>query len=187
MAVRVIFGIAISALAFFIGAYVAQVTLEPRTVTIYKTTTKTKIEYQLIERPVVTKEYIERIVEKPIERIVEKPIELRNFENPEELKQWLKDSHVITVQARIVDSKTGQLIKEPDCDDYALKLQQKALADGYVMSFEIIQPSEYNTLFKGKRLPSGSLHAINLVVIGNNDVYYIEPQTYEVVLAAHLD
>ena len=112
---------------------------------------------------------------------------MRNFENPEELKQWLKDSHVITVQARIVDSKTGQLIKEPDCDDYALKLQQKALADGYVMSFEIIQPSEYNTLFKDKRLPSGSLHAINLVIIGNNDVYYIEPQTDEVVLAAHLD
>lgn len=176
MAVRVVFGIAILALAFFIGAYVDQVTFEPQTVTIYET--KTKVEYQAIETTIVKDKYIERIVETPIQ--------LRNFDNLKQLSQWLKDTHVITVYARIVDPTTGNSIYKPDCDDYALKLQQKAFADGYVMSFEIIQPSEYNTLFKDRRLPSGSLHAINLVVIGN-DAYYIEPQTHEVVLAARLD
>lgn len=178
MAVRVVFRIAILVLAFFIGAYVGQVTFEPRTVTIYETETKTKVEYQAIETTIVKDKYIERIVETPIQ--------LRNFDNLKQLSQWLKDTHVIAIHAQIVDPETGYLIKKPDCDDYALKLQQKALADGYVMSFEIIQPSEYNTLFKDKQLPSGSLHAINLVIIGN-EVYYIEPQTHEVVLAAHLD
>jgi len=60
------------------------------------------------------------------------------------------------------------------------------LADGYIMSFEIINTSEYNAIFKSKLPLSQSLHAISLVIIGN-DAYYIEPQTSEIGFAAHLD
>ena len=65
-------------------------------------------------------------------------------------------------------------------------MQHKALTDGYIMSFEVIGRSEYNALFKNKLSRSQSLHAINLVIIGN-DAYYIEPQTDEVVFVANLD
>ncbi|MFH1032656.1 MAG: hypothetical protein V1767_08870 [Chloroflexota bacterium] len=53
------------------------------------------------------------------------------------------------------------------------------------MSFQIVGFNEYNRLFSNQIKPF-VLHAINLVVIGS-DAYYIEPQTGEVVLAAHLD
>jgi hypothetical protein len=65
-------------------------------------------------------------------------------------------------------------------------MQQKALSEGYIMSFEIIDGEEYNGLFSIPLPSEQVLHAINLAVIGN-DVYYIEPQTGEVVHAAYLD
>lgn len=54
------------------------------------------------------------------------------------------------------------------------------------MSFQIIEPDKYNSLFESSQLPPDTLHAINLVLIGNT-AYYIEPQTGETVLAAYLD
>lgn len=65
-------------------------------------------------------------------------------------------------------------------------LQEKALRDGYMMSFEVIRAVEYNTLFKQKQIPNGDIHAINSVILGN-EVYYIEPQTREIVFVAYLD
>jgi len=128
------------------------------------------VEY--VEKPVTVVEYIEQT-----KRI---PVELRNFNNLEELEQWLEGrKNVTTVRFQSPDVIV-------DCDDYALELQHEALADGYLISLEIIDTSEYNGLFKNSELPSNSLHAINLAIIGNN-AYYIEPQTGEVVFAAHLD
>ena len=54
------------------------------------------------------------------------------------------------------------------------------------MSFEVIRSAEYNILFKQKRIPSGAIHAINLVILGN-EIYYIEPQTHEIAFVAYLD
>lgn len=59
-----------------------------------------------------------------------------------------------------------------DCDDYALMLQEEALQDGYMMSFGIIHSGEYNDLFQQEQVPDGTIHAINLVIIGN-EVYYM--------------
>lgn len=168
---KVLFRIAILALVFFIGAYLGQATFKPRTVTIYRT----EVKYQPIKKVAVETDYIERVVEVPVK--------LHHFADVEEVKQWLKGISFLFFE--VVDSKTGHSIYKPDCEDYALELQRKALADGYLMSFEIIHSSEYNQLFS-KRLPHNTLHAINLVVIGN-DAYYIEPQTHEVVLGARLD
>lgn len=128
------------------------------------------VEY--VEKPVTVVEYIELV-----RRV---PVELDNFNNLEELKRWMEGrKNVTTVRFQSADTPV-------DCDDYALELQQQALADGYVMSFQIIEPDKYNTLFEHSKLPINTLHAINLVLIGNT-AHYIEPQTGEIVFAAHLD
>jgi len=126
-----------------------------------------------VEQPMTTIEYVDRIV-----RI---PVELRNYNDIEELKQWLADLEANTVTLYMERPEV-----KIDCDDFALTLQRQALADGYVMSFQIIEANRYNSLFQGNKIPADVLHAINLTVIGNN-AYYIEPQTGEVVLAAQLD
>ena len=128
------------------------------------------VEY--VEETVVEKEYVDVI------RQVK--IELRDFTNLEELNQWLEEINQVT-SIRFEGKDTVI-----DCDDFAIELQKKALADGFILSFEIISGSEYNELFSTQLPARQSLHAINLSIIGN-DVYYIEPQTGEIVHAAYLD
>ena len=128
---------------------------------------------QYVEKPVTVVEYIEQV--KKI------PLELRNFNNLEELVQWLCEVEMKTTTVYF-HSPNNTI----DCDDYAIALQQRALTDGYLMSLDITETSEYNGLFKNSELPPHSLHAINLVII-DKDAYYIEPQTDEVVFAVHLD
>jgi len=128
---------------------------------------------QYVEKPVTVVKYVDRVQKAPLE--------LRNFKDLAELQQWLKD--VNTNTTTIYLERPGAAI---DCDDFALALQRKALEGGFLMSFQIIEPGRYNSLFEGAKIPPNTLHAINLAIIGNN-VYYIEPQTGEVVLAAQLD
>lgn len=114
------------------------------------------------------------------ESVQQIPTELRNFSNLDELKRWLDSMAKTTITVYL------QQPGEPsDCDDFAIALQKKALSHGYIISFQIISFSEYNRLFSNQIRPY-DLHAVNLAIIGN-DAYYIEPQTGEVVLAAHLD
>jgi len=161
---RVLLIIGILTLVFCAGGYLGQATFEPQVIIEHKTLTI----YQVIEKVVP--------IEKVIVERVEVPVKLRDFETLEKLEQWLEETG-IRVQFG------GNLF---DCDNYALGLQQKAINDGYLMSFEAIRADEYNKLFKANKLTPGELHAINSVIIGN-DVYYIEPQTREVVLVGHLD
>lgn len=137
------------------------------------------VECQLVETHTV--QYIDNPATevKYIERTARVPVELRNFSDFEELKQWLKE--VNTSNILYFEGPDAQA----DCDDFASRLQQKALEDGYFLSLQIIKSKEYNTLFNS-RLPTNALHAINLAVVENN-AYYIEPQTNEIVFAAHLD
>ena len=171
-------------LVFCIGVHVGQATSEPQVTTGTKANINTNLSpnvecrvvetqtVQYIEKPVTVVEYGERV-----KRV---PVKLGNFRDLRELEQWLEDKRNVTTIRFQSPNVTV------DCDDYALEMQQKALADGYIMSFEVIGRSEYNTLFKTELPPSQSLHAINLVIIGN-DAYYIEPQTDEVLFAAYLD
>ena len=171
-------------LIFGMGVRFAQATYEPQTTvnareninTGFSPTVKSRViathTVEYVEKPVIVAEYIEQV-----KRI---PVKLRNFNNLEELEQWMDGTkNVTTVRFQSPDVTV-------DCDDYASELQQKALADGYVMSFQIIEPDKYNGLFESSNLPSDSLHAINLVLIGNT-AHYIEPQTGEIVFAAYLD
>ena len=131
------------------------------------------VEY--VETPVYIE--VERVVE--VEKVVEvetvieveTPIELRDFESLAELREWLGEGRFI-------------LFGDTDCDDYALYLQKTGLGDGYLINFEAILPDEYNGLFE--KMEISQLHAINLVII-DNAVYYIEPQTREIVLRGYLD
>jgi hypothetical protein len=131
---------------------------------------KHTVEY--IEKPVTEIRYVEKV-----QRL---PVQLRDFASLEDLKLWLEARRAT---ASVHFQSPGEII---DCDDYALELQQKALAEGYMISLELIWTGEYNSIFTGSEMPADNLHAINLAIIGN-EAYYIEPQTDEVVLAAHLD
>ena len=92
---------------------------------------------------------------------------------------------LIDIHFDVVDH-AGNSVQKFDCDDYARRLQDRALQEGYIISFEVIRHTEYNSLFSKKKLPTGAIHAINSVIIGN-DVYYIEPQTKEIVFVANID
>lgn len=170
-------------LAFCIGARFAQSTYEPQTTVDTNTNINTAFGPTVESRVIATHtiEYVEKpVIEvKYVERVTSVPVELRNFTDLKELKQWIEGRNKVTT-VRFQSAET--LV---DCDDYAYELQQEALADGYVMSFQIIEPDTYNSLFENK-LPPDTLHAINLVLIGNT-AHYIEPQTGEIAFAANLD
>jgi hypothetical protein len=137
------------------------------------------VEARLIETHTV--EYVEEtIIEKEyVDVIRQVSMDMRNFDTKDELEKWIDTGFMTTIRFEQDDNVI-------DCDDYAIEMQQRALADGYIISFEIINAAEYNELFS-TQLPTGqALHAINLAIIGN-DVYYIEPQTGETVHAACLD
>lgn len=138
------------------------------------------VECNLVETHTI--EYIEETITETeyVDVVRTAPVKLRNFEDLEELERWLRGrNNNTTVRFQQADMVL-------DCDDYALEMQRKALEDGYIMSFEIIGRSEYNELFKNTLPPGQSLHAINLAII-DNSVYYIEPQTDEIILAAYMD
>ena len=177
--VKTLLAIGILTLVFSIGAHAGQATFEPQTPETI-VATKLGVEARIVERTTV--QYVDRPVPvvEYIERVKRVPVELRNFSDLGELKQWLEDEMNVTV-IRFQLSNT-----EVDCDDYALEMQNRALADGYIISFELTGRSEYNALFSTELPSSQSLHAINLTIIGH-DVYYIEPQTDEVVFVAQLD
>ena len=167
----------------YVGSNFAQAMDDPQNTTMTNTNINAGFSPSVTSRVIATHtvEYVEKPVTevKYIERVKMVPVELRNFTDLEELKQWIANRNKVT-------TFRFQSTENPvDCDDYAFELQQEALADGYLMSFQIIEPDTYNSLFENK-LPPETLHAINLVLIGNS-AYYIEPQTGEVVFAANLD
>ena len=175
-ALGVLFILATLALVFCAGGYLGQATLEPKAV----------IDHEIRTVPQV----IERVEFQPVEKIVVERIEtyqpLRHFRNLDELEGWVRNIGVLDIRFDVVNEETSQRIKKFDCEDYAIRLQEKALSDGYIMSFEVIHSAEYNALFKQKQIPSGAIHAINSVIL-ENEVYYIEPQTCEIVPVAYLD
>ena len=174
---RTLISIGVLSLAFCAGVYLCPVVSESQTSSVIGPT----VECQLVESHTV--QYIDRpvTVVNNIERLQRIPVDLRNFKDLGELKQWLAAvaMNTTTIFFQLPDAPV-------DCDDYALDLQRKALADGYILSFQVISRSEYNAVFQGELPPGQGLHAINLAIIGNS-VYYIEPQTGEVAFAIYLD
>jgi len=187
--------LASAVLIFSFGAHVGQEYYTPRVVTQYEVITVDRVIEKAIYTPV--DKVIETVVYKPVEKIVyeqvEKPVvkeveiarTLTYFENIGDFKQWLDGVNLVQIGFNVIDQNNNNITKF-DCDDYARSLQDKSLQDGYIISFEVIRASEYNSMFKEKRIPSGAIHAVNSAIIGN-EVYYIEPQTKEIVFVANID
>jgi hypothetical protein len=179
----------ILALAFCAGRYLGQATLESQVMIAYEIHNMDQVKGEAVNQP---GEIIKKRVRtyKPTKSTALNGVEstglLRYYQDLNELEQWLGEMKILDSGSNVLAEEVNQGIKSDDCDDYALKLQEKALQDGYMMSFEIIHSREYNELFKKGQVPDGTIHAINSVIIGN-EVYYIEPTTQEIVLVAFLD
>ena len=89
------------------------------------------------------------------------PRELRNFSSIEELELFLAEDNT---------NEHEYIRSEFDCDDFALMLQRNALEKGYIMNCQ--------TLF--------TAHVLNMVII-DNEIYYIEPMTDEIIFLTHVD
>lgn len=178
MKLKMVLAIVALGTVFCFGAYTGQKTFEPQVVTETQVVEVEKVVYKTLEKVVP----VEKVVEVPVEKVVikEVPLELRDFSSLEELDGWLFDTPKII----IFGGNAGNSLF--DCDNFALGLQQEAINNGYLLNFENIEYKEYNSLFKKMKIKSSELHAINLAIIGN-DVYYIEPQTDEVVWRGKLD
>jgi len=167
---------------------VGQKTLEPKVTTEYQIRTIYRDVEKIVYEP--EEKVITQIIYEPVEKVVirriEKPVPLRSFEDLDELQDWLNNTGVINIHFSIIGGEDGQETNKLDCDDYAIQLQEKALTAGYIVSFEVIDSTEYNTHFEQKKIPCGVIHAINSVVIGN-EIYYIEPQNHEIAFVAYLD
>jgi len=190
-----LFILASAVLIFCFGGYVGQKYYQPKVITKYEVVTVDRIVEKTVYTPV--EKVIETIIYKPVEKIVyeevEKPVvkevevsrQLLHFENMNNFEQWLSNVNLIKIGFNVIDQSNNNISKF-DCDDYARSLQDKAIQDGFIVSFEVIRSSEYNSLFKEKKIPAGAIHAINSAIIGN-EVYYIEPQTKEIVFVANID
>jgi hypothetical protein len=195
-----LFVLAIVVLLLCAGGYLGQATLDPQVIVNHEIQTKYKVVESVVYKPFdrVTESVVykpvdrvkESIVYRPVDRViirnVETPRPWQYFQNITELEQWLENFGDLYIRFDVAEKETGQLIDKFDCDDFALRLQEEAMRDGYIVSFQVIHSDEYNSLFKQKHLPHGATHAVNSVVIGN-EVYYIEPQTNEIVFVAYLD
>lgn len=174
--------LALLALVFCGGAVLGQNTAAPRSII------ERPLQNSTAEKEIAIPSIIDTVIYLPVEIIVEKRIEvpqvLSRFQSTDELEQWLEKRDIEIFFIAVNDELAE---KNPyDCDDYAINLQERAYRDGYLMSFEVIHPAEYNALFKESRIPAGSVHAINSVIIGNA-IYYIEPQNNEIAFAIYID
>jgi len=185
---RALIVVAMLALVFCVAAYLVPAISRSQAYTGDKIHTAYRNPERVQYHPVET--MMEEVGYEPVEmdvvENVEIPRPLRYFHDFDELEEWLKNIPALDTAPDADGKKNDKRVKPFDCDDYAMKLQEKALNDGYIMSFEVIHPVEYNAIFKQKRIPTDAIHAINLVIIGN-EIYYVEPQTREIVFVAYLD
>lgn len=155
--------IILSCATFFSGYYISQETFEPEVVYVEKPV------YRTVEKIVEVEVIKEVEVVREVEVIKEVPREIREFEDLQELKQFLEDDDTNEVPiAYPIKGTDGVVSFAGVCDYYALNLQWRALEVGYLMSTETIEKENEQ-------------HMINSATIGNQ-IYYIEPQTDEVWL-----
>lgn len=158
--VRLLFIVLATAMVgFLFGIDYGERNLEPQVET----------EYVVLPPEVIRVEVPVEVV-KEVEVIREVPLKLREFDSLQEVEDWLADDDLNTRVVLKADA-AGLINLKGACDYIALELQRRALEQGYLMSTEIVQRGD-------------TLHMLNSVVVGNN-IYYVEPQTDEVWLAAY--
>lgn len=141
----------------------------------------TRVPAALAERPpetVIIEKLVNQVIEKEVEKKVKEyvtPAPLREFSSAEELRDWCEKHMAVLLvpDARgVIDLRTPTPNIKADCDDYAERLQRMAIADGYLMSEQLVYDGK---LFGVPVTPEKGYHTGNMTIIGN-DVYFIEPQ-----------
>lgn len=157
-----VFIFALCLIAASIGGYYGGKTFKPQVIHI-----ETLVEVEKVVEVEVMKEVPVEVIK---EVLVPTPIEVREFEDLDELKQFLAaDDTDEILRLYSIQGTDGLMSLWGDTCDYdALNLQERALKAGYLMSTQIVKNN----------------HMINSAVIGN-DIYFIEPENDKVWLWGH--
>ena len=130
--------------------------------------------------------YMEVIKEVEVIRevIVDRVIQLEDWESVKELEAFLArddtDSHVI-----FIAGGDGIVRFNNQCEDIALQLRDRAMAEGKHLSVIALSPDEHYKWY-GERLASHRYHAICMARIGN-EFWYVDPDSDKHWLALYLD
>jgi len=161
---------------------------EPRVVVVHE---DVPVEV-LTEVPVIVEvvREVKVTVEVPVE--VQVPVALSDWADIEELVAFLRDddtdSHLV-----LRANSSGVMSLGGTCEDLALQLRDRAMAQGKYLSVVALPPAEYLKwqpvveAWQGKSPGPFDYHAICMAKIGDNEFWYIEPDTDEVWLALYLD
>ena len=109
------------------------------------------------------------------------PVTLREFSSPDELTAWTKSNvDSFNEQDKLIRPAAAKLVPNSvwDCDDYAERLQRKALSEGYLVSLQLISNG---SLLGAKVTNYISDHMGNITII-DNSMYYIEPMDGHIAL-----
>jgi hypothetical protein len=104
-----------------------------------------------------------RVTFYPVEEIVYRDRVIKEFENKTQLCEWARDTITYLMPSGAY---------EVDCDDYASRLQRKALQQGYIMSVQLVEDGQIYGVDVSHI--ADKYHMGNLAMIGQN-IYYVEP------------
>lgn len=132
-------------------------------------------------------EYIDRIeyVEKIVEVIKEVPIKTENWESAEELKAFLEQDNPDN-GIFLIANKDGEVFFGDQCEDWAFQLIDRAAEKGKRLIFVTINKGQYYQYYQ-KPLSEGKVHALVGALVGDNEIWYIEPADDRCWLAFYLD
>jgi hypothetical protein len=136
--------------------------------------------------PVLTTIQINRtvLVEKEIDVPRDVPVALKDWDNTEQLTNFLKNDNTDQVIILQADS-SGGVAFNGQCEDLALQLRDRAMAIGRYLSVQVLNPYEYEKWY-GTRVGPDVYHAICMARI-DNSFWYIEPSNDKYWQALFLD
>ena len=116
----------------------------------------------------------------PILIIEDVPVNLDDWEDTEELERFLVTDDTDR-QIVLTANPDGVVEFNGRCEDIALQLRDRAMAQGKYLSVQILHREEYYKWF-GKWIPHNAYHAVCMARIGS-EFYIIDPSTDESWLA----
>jgi hypothetical protein len=136
--------------------------------------------------PALTTIQIDRtvLVEKEIEVPRDVPVALKDWDNAEQLAEFLKNDDTDRIIILQADS-SGGIEFNGQCEDLALQLRDNAMAIGKYLSVQVLNPYEYQKWY-GTWVGPDVYHAICMARIGNS-FWYIEPSNDKYWRALNLD
>ena len=128
-------------------------------------------------------EYIDRV--EYVEVIKEVPIKWEDWESVEELEAF-PDQDNPDKRIFLIANKDGVVSFFDQCEDWAFQLIDRAAEKGKRLIFVTINKGQYYQYYK-KPLSEGKVHALVGALVGDNELWYIEPTDDRYWLAFYLD